>query len=166
MFVDGVEDTALRSQLAAFLTALGLATPAAKGGEQGAPRGFRCRRGGGGVLQGVAALMDERDLAGPPSLDREAAFDAAKEVSKRALNGLRCSRCRSQIKKQEFLFLAAFFVTFGSKFQRRTSFFFGMAVPHRLVSRLSMSRGWRRGHSRLGGILVLFCGGGCDRWCK
>lgn len=96
--MDGVKDTALRSQLAAFLTALGLATSAAKGGEEGAPRGFRCRRGGGRVLQGVAALMDERDLAGPPSLDGEAAFDAAKEVSKRALNGLRCSRCRSQIK--------------------------------------------------------------------
>lgn len=88
--MDGVKDTALRSQLAAFLTALGLATPAAKGGEEGAPRGFRCRRGGGGVLQGVATLMDERDLAGPPALDREAAFDAAKEVSKRAFNSLRC----------------------------------------------------------------------------
>lgn len=80
VFVDGVKDTALRSQLGAFLTALGLATPAAKGDEEGAPRGFRCSRGGGGVLRSVAALMDERDLAGPPPLDREAAFDAAKEV--------------------------------------------------------------------------------------
>lgn len=35
------------------------------------------------MLQGVADLMDERDLAEAPPLDREAAFKAAKEVRKR-----------------------------------------------------------------------------------
>ncbi|CAM9284777.1 unnamed protein product [Ectocarpus sp. 6 AP-2014] len=74
VFVDGVKDATLRSQLAAFLTALGLAAPAGKGNKS-----FRCS--GGGVLRGVAALMDEQDLAGPLPLDREAAFNSAKEAS-------------------------------------------------------------------------------------
>lgn len=77
VFVDRVKDVTLRSQLAAFLTALGLADPDEKGDK---PQGFRCS--GGGVLQGVADLMDERDLAEAPPLDREAAFEAAKEVRK------------------------------------------------------------------------------------
>eukprot|EP00903_Cladosiphon_okamuranus_P006209 g6104.t1 len=78
VFVDGVKDVTLRSQLAAFLTALGLADPDGKGDK---PQGFRCP--GGGVLQGVANLMDERDLVETwtlPSRDREAAFKAAREV--------------------------------------------------------------------------------------
>eukprot|EP00752_Nemacystus_decipiens_P012895 g11415.t1 len=75
VFVDGVKDVTLRSQLAAFLTALGLADPARKGDKL---QRFRCS--GGGVLQGVADLMDEQDLAEAPPLDREAAFKAAKEV--------------------------------------------------------------------------------------
>lgn len=82
VFVDGVADATLRSQLAAFLTALGLAPPVGKGGPEKAPRGFRCSRGGGGVLQAVAALMDERDLAERPPLDRVAAFDMATKASK------------------------------------------------------------------------------------
>ncbi|CBJ26574.1 expressed unknown protein [Ectocarpus siliculosus] len=73
VFVGGVKDATLRSQLAAFLTALGLAAPAGKGNKS-----FRCS--GGGVLRGVAALMDEQDLADPLPLDREAAFNSAKEV--------------------------------------------------------------------------------------
>ncbi|CAM9732099.1 unnamed protein product [Pylaiella littoralis] len=78
VFVDGVKDATLRSQLAAFLTAIGLADPAGKGHKEKGPQPFRCS--GGGVLRGVAALMDERDLAEPPPLNREAAFFAAKEV--------------------------------------------------------------------------------------
>ncbi|CAM9481279.1 unnamed protein product [Ectocarpus sp. 8 AP-2014] len=74
VFVDGVKDATLRSQLAAFLTALGLAAPAGEGSKS-----FRCS--GGGVLRGVAALMDEQDLAEPLPLDREVAFNAAKEAS-------------------------------------------------------------------------------------
>lgn len=81
VFVDGVKDATLRSQLAAFLTALGLADPAGKGHKENAPQPFRCS--GGGVLRGVAALMDERDLAEPPPLDRAAAFSTAKEVSRK-----------------------------------------------------------------------------------
>lgn len=90
VFVDGVKDVTLRSQLAAFLTALGLADPAGRGDKL---QGFRCS--GGGVLQGVADLMDERDLADVPPLDREAAFEAAKEVRKRGkqqLNGRKRAR--------------------------------------------------------------------------
>lgn len=82
MVVDGVKDEALRSQLGAFLTAIGLGIPVAKGDSDGAKsHGFRCSRGGGGVLKCVAALMDEQGLVEPPPMDREAAFDAAKEVS-------------------------------------------------------------------------------------
>lgn len=77
VFVHGVKDASLRSQLAAFLTALGLADPAGKGDK---PQAFRCR--GGGVLRGVAALMDDQDLAKAPRLDRQAAFTKAKEVSR------------------------------------------------------------------------------------
>lgn len=82
VFVDGVKDAALRAQVAAFLTALGLADPVGKGD---APQGFRCS--GGGVLQSVADLMDERGLAEAPPLDREAAFKAAKEVSPKEEGG-------------------------------------------------------------------------------
>ncbi|CAM9512923.1 unnamed protein product [Scytosiphon promiscuus] len=78
VFVDGVKDPALRSQLTAFLTALGLAQPAGKGDRGGAPHGFRCSDGG--VLRAVASLMDEQNLAARPPLDREAAFNTAKEV--------------------------------------------------------------------------------------
>lgn len=74
VFVDGVKDATLRSQLAAFLTTLGLAAPAGKGNKS-----FRCS--GGGVLRGVAAIMDEQGLAEPLPLDREAAFNLAKEAS-------------------------------------------------------------------------------------
>lgn len=80
VFVDGVKDPALRSQLAAFLTALGLAQSPEKGAKGGAPLGFQCI--GGGVLRGVASLMDEQKLAARPPLDREAAFNAAKEASR------------------------------------------------------------------------------------
>ncbi len=77
VFVEGVKDASLRSQLAAFLTALGLAGPA---GPADKPQAFRCS--GGGVLRSVAALMDEQELAKAPPLDREAAFLKAKEVSR------------------------------------------------------------------------------------
>lgn len=79
--MEGVKDASLRSQLAAFLTAIGLAKPAGKDDGEGEPRGFRCSSGGGGVLKGVGALMDERGMAEPPPFDREAAFDAARDVS-------------------------------------------------------------------------------------
>lgn len=87
VFVEGVKDATLREQLRAFLAALGLALPAVQtypeNREQNEKQrqGFQCSRGGGGVLKTVAALMDERGLAEPPPMDREAAFIAAKEVS-------------------------------------------------------------------------------------
>lgn len=86
VFVDGVRDPYLREELSAFLTALGLASPPEKGSSHQAPtkahsqHGFRCSRGGGGVLKMVAALMDEQSLAEPPPMDRDEAFDAAKQV--------------------------------------------------------------------------------------
>lgn len=83
VFLDGVKDITLRSQLAAFLNALGLATPAISNisGPTGAPREFRCSQGGGGVLHGVASLMDEIGMVYPPPLRKEAAFETAKEAS-------------------------------------------------------------------------------------
>ena len=81
VYVDGVQDAALRSQLASFLSALGLAAPAKEVDGEKTPQAFRCSRGGGGVLRCVALLMDERGMVNPPPLDREAAFDTAKKAS-------------------------------------------------------------------------------------
>lgn len=96
VFVDGVKDVTLRLQLAAFLSALGLADLAGKGDK---PQGFRCT--GGGVLQGVADLMDERDLAEAPPLDREAAFQTAREVRRRGGSRRKCQRCESNSQRCE-----------------------------------------------------------------
>lgn len=80
VYVDGVQDAALRSQLASFLSALRLRAPAKEVDGEKTPQGFRCGHGGGGVLRCVASLMDERGMVDPPPLDREAAFDTAKKV--------------------------------------------------------------------------------------
>lgn len=72
----------MRSQLEAFLTALGLRFRAGddEAKADGDTSGFRCQRGGGWVLQTVAKIMDEVGLTDPPSRNRAAAFEAAKEV--------------------------------------------------------------------------------------
>lgn len=74
----------MRSQLAAFLTALGLDAPEGERGVKGFDTGkaFRCRKGGGGVLRDVATLLDESGMVGPPPFDREMAFDSAKQVGR------------------------------------------------------------------------------------
>lgn len=72
----------MRSQLAAFLMALGLKSDAAGDDGEGAraSHGFRSKKGRGWVLNTVARIMDERGLAEPPPMDREATFQAAMEV--------------------------------------------------------------------------------------
>lgn len=85
MYVDGVQDAALRSQLASFLSSLRLTAPAKEVDGEKTPQAFRCSRGGGGVLRCVASLMDERGMVHPPPLDREAAFEAAKKASRKHL---------------------------------------------------------------------------------
>ena len=85
MYVDGVQDAALRSQLASFLSALKLTAPAKEVDGKRMPQAFRCSHGGGGVLRCVASLMDERGMVDPPPLDREAAFDTAKKASRTGL---------------------------------------------------------------------------------
>lgn len=84
VYVDGVQDAALRSQLASFLSALGLTAPAKEVDGEKTPQAFRCSRGGG-VLRCVASLMDERGMVHPPPLDRKAAFEAAKKASRKHL---------------------------------------------------------------------------------
>lgn len=72
------------------MTALGLRFRAGddEAKADGVTSGFRCQRGGGWVLQTVAKIMDQVGLADPPSRDRAAAFEAAKEV--RSCDHLSC----------------------------------------------------------------------------
>lgn len=112
VFLGGVRDASLRSQLAAFLTALGLglggddagasASASANADDEGggqeskggaesqAPTEFRSRHREGWVMRTVASIMDEYRLADPPTRDPEAAFQAAKQVGAHALVSLGC----------------------------------------------------------------------------